>query len=150
MLVLFSLLVVVACTFILAITVPVIIIVIGKYWLFNYTKKSMCCCWNERGIEYRGFTKNVPETLWLSSCFLSVLRKWIWIYDSPIFVESVSRGALRKNCSENMQKMYRRTPMTNATLLKLHFDSGAFLYKFAVYFQSTFLWEHLWKAVSVS
>ena len=33
-----------------------------------------------------------------------------------------SRGVLRKSCSENMQEIYRRTPMpSKATLLKSHF-----------------------------
>ena len=58
---LFSLLVVVSCTLILTITVPVIIIAIGKYWVFNYTKKSMCCCWNELDNRIQGFYRKCPR-----------------------------------------------------------------------------------------
>ena len=52
--------------------------------------------------------------------------------------------ALKKSCSENMQ----RTPMLKfdfnkaaATLLKSHFRMG-FLLKFTAYFQNTFSQEH--------
>ena len=42
--------------------------------------------------------------------------------------KQLSRGVLKKRCSENMQQIYRRTPMTKcdfnkvAILLKSHFD----------------------------
>ena len=45
-----------------------------------------------------------------------------------------SRGIFRKRCSENMQQIYRRTPMPKCDfsnvakhLLKLHFDMGVLL-----------------------
>ena len=41
------------------------------------------------------------------------------------------RGVPRKSCSENMQQIYRRTPMPkcdfNAALLKSHFVMGVLL-----------------------
>ena len=39
------------------------------------------------------------------------------------------RGVLKKRCSENMQQIYRRTPMPKckATLLKSHFGMGVLL-----------------------
>ena len=43
-----------------------------------------------------------------------------------------SRVVLRKRCSENMQQIYRRTPMSKCEFNKLHFSMGALLYiKFA-------------------
>ena len=43
-----------------------------------------------------------------------------------------SRGVLRKRCSENMQQIYRRTPMSKYEFNKLHFGMGVLLYiKFA-------------------
>ena len=43
-----------------------------------------------------------------------------------------SRGVLRKRCSENMQQIYRRTPMSKCEFNKLHFGMGVLLYiKFA-------------------
>ena len=39
-----------------------------------------------------------------------------------------SRGVLRKSCSEGMQQIYRRTPMSKCELNKLHFGMGALLY----------------------
>ena len=47
--------------------------------------------------------------------------------------KQLSRGALRKSCSENIQQIYRRTPMPKydfnkvATLLKSHFVMGVLL-----------------------
>ena len=45
-----------------------------------------------------------------------------------------TRGVLKKRCSENMQQIYRRTPMPKcdfskvaATLLKSHFGMGVLL-----------------------
>ena len=66
-----------------------------------------------------------------------------------------SRGVLIKRCSENMQQIYRRTPMpkcdfNNAALqfywnLTLAWVSSC---KFAAYFQDTFSYENLWTTVS--
>ena len=39
-----------------------------------------------------------------------------------------SRGLLRKWYSENMQQIYRRTPMSKCEFNKLHFGIGAILY----------------------
>ena len=52
-----------------------------------------------------------------------------------IYTEAALRGVLRKSCSENIQQIYRRTPMTKcefskvakATLLKSHFVMGGLL-----------------------
>ena len=51
------------------------------------------------------------------------------------FQEQPTRGVLKKSCSENMQQLYKRTPMPKcdfnkdalATLLKLHFDMSVLL-----------------------
>ena len=54
-------------------------------------------------------------------------RIWFYLQKQP------PRGILRKRCSENMQQIYRRTPMPKcdfnkvATLLKSHFGMGALL-----------------------
>ena len=43
-----------------------------------------------------------------------------------------SIDVLRERCSENMQQIYRRTPMSKCEFNKLHFSMGALLYiKFA-------------------
>ena len=50
------------------------------------------------------------------------------------------RGVLRKRCSEDMQQIYRRTPMSKCEFNKLHFGMGVLMYiKFA---------GHLWTAAS--
>ena len=36
-------------------------------------------------------------------------------------------GVLREMCSENMQQIYRRTPMPKCDLLNLHFNMGVLL-----------------------
>ena len=52
-----------------------------------------------------------------------------------VFQKQPSRVVLRKTCSENMQQIYRRTPM-----LKCDFNKVAvFSCKFAAYFQNIFL-----------
>ena len=57
---------------------------------------------------------------------------------------------------ENMQQIYRRTPMPkcdcNKVALQLywnHTSAWVLPFKFAPFFQNTFSWEHLWVAASV-
>ena len=59
-------------------------------------------------------------------------------------------------CSENIQQIYRRTPMSkcdfNEVALQLYSNrtsAWVFSSKLATYFQNTFYQEHLWRAVSV-
>ena len=68
-----------------------------------------------------------------------------------------SRGVLRKKCSQNMQKIYRRTPMPrcdfNKVALQLYWfwnraSAWVFSCKFAAYFQNIFSKEHHWMAAS--
>ena len=66
------------------------------------------------------------------------------------------KGVLRKSCSENMQEIYRRTPMPKCNFNKVasqlcwnHTLSWVLCCKFATYFQNIFSWEHLWRAASV-
>ena len=60
-----------------------------------------------------------------------------------------------KSCSENMQHIYRRTPMPkynfNNVAKQLYWNrtlAWVFSCKLAIYFQNTFSQEHLWVAVS--
>ena len=60
-----------------------------------------------------------------------------------------------KMCSENMQQIYRRTPMSkgdfNKATLQLYWNNTSawvFSCKYAAYFQSTFLDEHLWSVAT--
>ena len=56
-----------------------------------------------------------------------------------------SRGVLRKRCSENMQQIYRRTPMPKCNFNKVSLEywnrtsAWVFSCKFAVYIQNTCL-----------
>ena len=66
-----------------------------------------------------------------------------------------SRAVLGKRCSENMQQIYRRTPMPkcdfNKVALQVYCNrtsAWVFSCKFAAYFQNTFLRKHLWMAAS--
>ena len=61
-------------------------------------------------------------------------------------------GVLIKRCSENMQLIYKRTPIPKCDfnkVVKFNILAGVFLYKFAAYFQNTFSLEH-WRAASVN
>ena len=67
-----------------------------------------------------------------------------------------SIAVLGKRCSENMQQIYRRTPMPkcdfNKVALQLywnHTSAWAFSCKFTAYFQNIFSEEHLWRTCSV-
>ena len=71
--------------------------------------------------------------------------------------KQLPRGVSRKKCSENMQQIYRITPMSkcdfNKVTLELYWNhtlAWVFSFKFAAYFQSTFSQEHLWVNASVS
>ena len=64
-------------------------------------------------------------------------------------------AVLIKGCSENMQQMYRRTPMPKCDFNKVakqlywnHTSAWVLSCKFAAYFQNTLSEEHLWKATS--
>ena len=68
-----------------------------------------------------------------------------------------SRGVLMKGCSENMQQIYRRTPMPKFDIKKVslqfywnHTSAWVFSCKFPAYFPSIFFLEHLWMAASAS
>ena len=56
---------------------------------------------------------------------------------------------LRKRCSENMQQIYKRTPMPkcgfNSRFIKIAFRYTCFFCKFAAYFQNIFIKWHLWR-----
>ena len=59
------------------------------------------------------------------------------------FQKQLSRGAPRKRCSENMQQIYRRTPIMKCDFKTLqlywnHTSAWVFSCKFAAYFQNTF------------
>ena len=71
------------------------------------------------------------------------------------FQKQPSRGVLKKRCSENMQQIYRRTPMPkcdfNKVAKQLYWNrtsAWVFSCKFAEYFKNTFSWESLWMAAS--
>ena len=71
--------------------------------------------------------------------------------NTPLYIlemvlkRQLPRGVLRKSCSENMQQIYRRTPMPkcdfNKVALQLYWNQTSvwmFSYKFTAFFQNTF------------
>ena len=65
-------------------------------------------------------------------------------------------GVLRKRCSENMQRIFRRTPMPKCDFNKFvkqlywnHTLTWVFSCKFVAYFQNTFSEDQIWAAASV-
>ena len=65
--------------------------------------------------------------------------------NKSIFQKQPPRGVPRKRCSENIQEIYRRTPMPKCDFNKValqfywnHTLAWAFSSKFAAYFQNTF------------
>ena len=79
-----------------------------------------------------------------------------FVDNSNICVEHIHkqppRGVLNKRCSQNMQQIYRRTPMPKCVLNKVvysnHTSAWVFSCRFSAYFQNTFFSEHLWVAAS--
>ena len=72
-----------------------------------------------------------------------------------VLVPLLHHTVLRKKCSENMQEIYRRTPMSKCDLNKFtlqlywnHTLIWVFSCEFAAYFQNTFSQKHLWTAAS--
>ena len=64
-----------------------------------------------------------------------------------------SIGPLGKRCSENIQQIYRKTPMPkddfNKVARQLFWNqtfAEVFSYKFVAYSQNTFSWEHRWRS----
>ena len=55
--------------------------------------------------------------------------------------KQTSRGAFKKRCSENIQQIYKRTPMPKCDFNKVT-KVWVFSCKFAAYFQSDFSQEH--------
>ena len=91
---------------------------------------------------------------WMKRCFhvSAILHSWLKNVQKQPF-----RGVLLKRCSENMQQIYRRTPMPkcnfNKVALQLYWNRTSvwvFSCKFAAYFQNTFFQEQLWTAASGS
>ena len=79
---------------------------------------------------------------------------WPKFHVYQISIEAAIRGVLIKWCSENMQQIYRRTPVPRCCFKVAlpfywnHFLAWMFSCKFAAYFQNTFSSEHLWRATS--
>ena len=72
-----------------------------------------------------------------------------------VLIKRWSKNKYIKN--KNMQQIYRRTPMLKYDFNKLakqlywnHTSAWVLSCKFAIYFQNIFLWEHVWKAASIS
>ena len=95
-------------------------------------------------------------TVWNTSVTWSLLTtSSLLAWTENIFLDQKQpfRGVLGKRCSENMQKIYRRTPMPkcefNKPAKQLYWSrtsAWVFSCKFSAYFQNTFLTEHLWRA----
>ena len=71
-----------------------------------------------------------------SSCIITEF--WVGLAESKINCQKQpSRGVLRKSCSENMQHIYKRTPMPKSDFNKVavHFNWN---HASASYFQNTF------------
>ena len=100
-----------------------------------------------------------------SRVLLNTSFKSLWDYNSPywiilnwfvvLFRSSHPEVFLAKRCFENMQQIYRRTPMPkcdfNSVALQLYWNRTStcvFSCKFAAYFQNTFSYVHLWTAAS--
>ena len=82
-----------------------------------------------------------------NSCWIRIGKCWLCCQKQP------SIGVLTKSCSENMQRIYRRTTLPKCDLIKArcdfnkvakqlywnHISARLFFCKFAAYFQNTFL-----------
>ena len=79
-----------------------------------------------------------------SYLLIRIIRPWLkwsrFLYQ--VFFKDQKQpsiGVLRKRCSENMQQVYRRTPMPKCDFkVENHTSAWVFSYKFLAYFQNTF------------
>ena len=79
---------------------------------------------------------------------------YTFFFISNAFQKQPSRGFLGKRFSENIQQIYRRTPMSkcdfNNVAKQLCWNCTSalvFSCKVAAYFQNTFSWKYLWMAL---
>ena len=86
----------------------------------------------------RNFNKTL-QLLWICYALAASQAK---LLSATSFQKQPSRGALRKRCSENMQQIYRRTPMRKC-------DFNKVAKQIAEYFQNTFSQEHPWTAAFI-
>ena len=73
-----------------------------------------------------GYTNDVSYTLYDCKCddaFYQCLKKVIYLYYESHPQKQPSIDALRKKCSENMQPIYRRSPMPKCDLNKVAYCS---------------------------
>ena len=96
------------------------------------------------------------EMLWKKSFTVYPCLKCCFNISSHYYIQKqLSRTVLKKRCSENMQHIYRRTPIPkcdfNKVALQLYWNctlTCVFCCKFATYFQNTFSKEDRWVAAS--
>ena len=96
----------------------------------------------------------VQELLAIFAKFFLMVILWDHFFETQV-QKQPSSGVIIKRCSENMQQIYRRTPMPecdfNKAALQLywnHTSAWVFSSKFVAYFQNTFSSEHIWAAAS--
>ena len=95
----------------------------------NVAKEDLNLKWRRQKMKSTHFANN--QWLWIKSNFDSQKIKDLCVSEGVQQKQS-SGGVLRKRCSENMQQIYRRTPMSKCEFNKLHFGMGVPLYiKFA-------------------
>ena len=92
--------------------------------------------WTRSNFEFGHFSgsEHLTQFEYWILCESPFTRTWKWNWKGYI-QKQPSRGVLRKRCSENMQQIYRRTPMPKcdfnkvalATLLKSQFRMGVLL-----------------------
>ena len=93
--------------------------------------------------------KNFKFSVWRNVCITIFLFGVSLDYHITIlFQKQPCSGVLRKRCSENLQQIYRRTPMPKYDFTKVvkqlywnHTSAWVFSCKFNAYFQSTFSWD---------
>ena len=115
--------------------------IILKHW-FQLLKKSLLCClrfvllpiqchWTARSclaqviLELKGKYWPISSRLEIKSSFLyqfcTAVIVVVFFRRLPDFQKHPTRGVLRKSCSENMQQIYRKTPMLNWSHCELIF-----------------------------
>ena len=115
-------------------------------------------CWSVISIKYSSlggcFKKFKKNTL--VKCNQHRKPQWLNVFALNHFMSGNSelqkqppRGVPRKKCSENIQQIYRKTPMLKCNFNKAlelywnHTSAWVFSCKFPAYFQCTFSSEHL-------
>ena len=87
----------------------------------EYSKWSICCNLTANLVTISNTAKYIRCVEKRCNWLRNIIAPFLWLLQNKL-----SRGVLRKRCSENMQQIYRRTPMPKCDLNSFNFTEITF------------------------